>query len=96
VGWRISFEDPGRWSARKYLQSGKLSISPTSEKNNKEPHLLPAPSLPSLAEPEYSMASVSPAMVLEQFTNSFPSSSSLIEILNAVFFGGVRWGKLAM
>jgi len=75
---------------------GKLSIPPTSEGPNREPHLLPAPSLPSLAEPENSMASVSPAMVLEQFTNPFPSSSSLTETLNAVFVGGVRCGKLAM
>ena len=42
------------------------------------------------------MVSVSPVMVLEQFTNSFPSSSSLTETLNAEFFGGVRCGKLAM
>ena len=71
-------------------------MSLTREGINREPHLLPAPSLPSLAEPENSMASVSPAMVLEQFTNSLLSSSSLTEILNAVFFGGVRCGKLAV
>ena len=73
-----------------------MSISPTREGTNGEPHLLPAPSLPSLAEPENSMVSVSPAMVLEQFTNSFPSSPSLTDTLNVVFFGGVRCGKLAM
>jgi hypothetical protein len=42
------------------------------------------------------MVSVSPAIVLERFTNSSPSSSSLTETLNAVFFGSVRYGKLAM
>jgi len=42
------------------------------------------------------MAGVSPEIVLERFTNSFPSSCSLTKILNAVFVGGVRHGKLAV
>jgi hypothetical protein len=96
VGWRISFEDPGRWSARKYLLSRKDEYANRPAWGlTAKPYLLPAPSLPSLAEPENSMASVSPAIVLEQRTNSFPSSSPLTETLNGVFFGSVRYGKLA-
>ena len=73
---------------------GTLSTSPTRKGTNREPHLLPTPSPPSLAEPENSMVSVSPAMVLEQFSNAFPSSSSLTEILNAVFLAALDAGSL--
>jgi len=58
-------------------------------------NLLPIPSLPSSVEPENSTVSVSPAIVLRRFTNSFPSSCSLTKLLNTVSFGGVRDGKLA-
>jgi hypothetical protein len=59
-------------------------------------YLLPVPSPLSLAEPENSIASVSPERVLERFTNSFPSSSSLTQTLNAVLLWGTRQGKLAV
>ena len=94
VGCRMSFDDPGRRSARKYLLKKKVSAS-FPQKLKKNRNLLPIPSLVSFEEPENSMVSVSPAIVLGRFTKSFPSSCSLTKLLNAVSLGGVRDGKLA-
>jgi hypothetical protein len=90
----MSFDDPGRRSARKYLLKEMVSAS-NHGKLKKSRNLLPIPSLASFEEPENSTVSVSPAIVLGRFTNSFPSSCSLTKLLNAVALGGVRDGKLA-
>ena len=94
AGCKMSFDDPGRRSARKYLFKETVSAS-FYRRLNRNRNLLPIPSLASFEEPENSTVSVSPAIILGRFTNSFPSSCSLTKLLNAVSLEGVRDGKLA-